>query len=169
MRPHPDGPARVHQNFPYGGMNPHSYAMGRDMIVESPDDILCPVGGWENSPSSFLGRRETAGLEEGDQIIIEEAGKNIVQEFSVVPVVLDEGPQVPAIGQVAPALARQGQLDSDPAHFFQKEDPPSHLCGPSRRHQARSPSSNYDHIPFQILKPLATEPTEHTEKFFTRR
>jgi hypothetical protein len=120
------------------------------MITKSPDDILRPVGGWENSPSSFLGRRETAGLEEGDQIIIEEAGKNIVQEFSVVPVVLDEGLQVPAIGEVAPALARQGQLDSYPAHFFQKEDPPPHLCGPSRRHQARGPSSNYDHVPFQF-------------------
>jgi hypothetical protein len=117
-------------------MNPHSYAMGRDMITKSPDDILRPVGGWENSPSSFLGRRETADLEEGDQIIIEEAGKNIVQEFSVVPVVLDEGLQVPAIGEVAPALARQGQLDSYPPHFFQKEDPRPHFCGPSRRHQA---------------------------------
>jgi hypothetical protein len=90
-------------------------------------------------------------MEEGGQIIIKEAGKNIVQEFSVVPVTLDEGQQVPTIGEVAAPLAGQAQLDSQPAHFFQEEDSGTQFCSPPRGHQTRGAPTYHNYVPSHFL------------------
>jgi len=87
-----------------------------------------------------------------------------VQEFSVVAVALDEVLKFTAIGEIAATLARQSQLGSQPAHFFQEEDSGSQFGRPPRSHQPRGPPSNDDYIRFQLLKPFATERTEYTEK-----
>ena len=99
-------------------MNDQLYAMGRCIITEDPDYILGSVGSWENPSPPFFDRSNTASVEEGDQIIVEKAGKNIVEKFSVVTVALDERGKVPAVGKVAPPFAGQGQFDSRPAHLF---------------------------------------------------
>ena len=72
-----------------------------------------------------------------------------MKEFSVMMVVFDEGGKVPAIGQVASALAGDRQFDPHPAHLFQKEDPASLLGSPPGRHQPGGPPADDDHIPAQ--------------------
>ncbi len=49
-------------------------------------------------------------------------------------IAVNEGLKVTAVGQIAPALAGQGQFNAYPAHLFEKKDPGSKLRGPSRGH-----------------------------------
>jgi hypothetical protein len=91
-------------------------------------------------------------MEEGDQVLVEEAGEDIVEEFSVVPVVFDEGLAIAAIGQVAPALSGESQFDPHSSHFLQEEDLGSEFRGSSRRHQPRSPSSDDNNIWIKIQR-----------------
>jgi hypothetical protein len=153
IRPHSHRPAAINHNVPCGGMDQDPYAMGGDKIPQDPDNVLRPLGGGEDPSSSFLDRRKAPVLEEGDQIFVEEAGENAVQEFSVVAVALDEVPKFPAIGEIAATLARQGQFDSNAAHLFQEEDSGSRFGRPPRCHKTRGAASNDDYIRFQIQKP----------------
>ena len=68
-----------------------------------------------------------------------------------MPIAFDESLKVAAVGQVAPALAGEGQLDAHPAHLFQEKDPGSPLGRPSGGHQPRRPPSDDNDIRVQIL------------------
>jgi hypothetical protein len=122
------------------------------ILLQDPDHVLGPVGSGKYSFPSFLHRGKPLLMEEGDQVLVEEAGEDVVEEFSVVPVVFDEGLEIAAIGQVAPALSGESQFDPHPSHFFQKEDLGPEFCGPSRRHQPRSPSSDDNNIRIKIQR-----------------
>jgi hypothetical protein len=76
--------------------------------------------------------------------------------------IFDEGGQIPGVGQVAPALAGDGQFDPHPAHFLQEENPASLFGGPSGSHQAGGPPADDNHIPTQGH--FTAESTESTEE-----
>jgi hypothetical protein len=123
--------------------------VGSGIIAKDADDILRPVGSGKDPPPPFFHNRNAAGLEKGDQILVEKPGEGVIKKFAVVMEIFDEGGQVPGVGQVAPALAGDGQFDPHPAHFLQEENPASLFGGPSGSHQAGGPPADDNHIPTQ--------------------
>jgi hypothetical protein len=87
-----------------------------------------------------------------------------VQEFSIVPVAFYKGLEVSAIGEVAATLARQGQFDPHPAHFFEEEDSGPQFSGPPSSHQARGAPTHYDHVPFHFLQAVSDQPSSKIKK-----
>jgi hypothetical protein len=142
---------------------------GSTIFLQHPDHVLGPVGSRKDSFASFFHCGESFFLEEGDQVLVEKAGEDVVEEFSVVPVVFDEGLEIAAIGQVAPTLAGEAQFDPHPSHFLQEEDLGSELCGPSRRHQPRSPSSDDNDIRMEIQRRSPQRHRGHREIFAPKK
>jgi hypothetical protein len=141
--------------------------VGSGIIAKDADDILRPVGSGKDPPPPFFHNRNAAGLEKGDQILVEKPGEGVIKKFAVVMEIFDEGGQVPGVGQVAPALAGDGQFDPHPAHFLQEENPASLFGGPSGSHQAGGPPADDNHIPIHEL--LTTERTESTEDLNSKK
>jgi len=127
--------------------------MGMAVISEDANHILRPIGGGENPLPSLWQGGKTPVVKEGNEVVVEETGKNVVEEFSVAPVIFDKGPKVTAVGQVTPALARQAQFDTQAGHFFQEEHSGSHLCRPARGHQAGGSPSDDNDLRFQGNSP----------------
>jgi hypothetical protein len=132
-------------------MDQDAHTMRRNKITQDSNDILGTLGGGEDPSSSFLDRGKAAGLEKGDQILVKEARENVVEEFSVVAVALDEVLKFPTVGEIAATFARQGQFDSYPAHFFQEKDLGSQFGCPPRSHETRGTPSDYNHVPFKFF------------------
>jgi hypothetical protein len=137
--------------------------LGSGIIAQDAHDILGSVGGGKDPPPPFFHNRNAAGLEKGDQVLVEKPGERIIKKFAVVMEIFDEGRQVPGVGQVAPALAGEGQLNPHPPHFLQQEDSASPFGGPSGSHQAGGPAADDNHIPVHDL--LTTEGTENAAGF----
>jgi hypothetical protein len=93
-----DDPAIIGQNFPHWGMNLDFNPLGIGVTAQDSDHILRPVGSWEDPPPSLFDHWQATRCEKGKQIIVKEARKNIMQEFSIMPVAFDKGWQVPAVG-----------------------------------------------------------------------
>jgi hypothetical protein len=126
--------------------------VGRTIFLQDPDHVLSPVGGGKHPSSPLFHRGQASFLEEGKKVMVEEAGEDVVEEFSVVAVAFDEGREVAAVGQVAPSLAGEGQLDAHPAHLFQEKDPGPQFGRPSGSHQPRGPPSDDNNIWVKIQR-----------------